>query len=223
MKNKIEDWTSTQNNHLLGHSDSVVVNDFMVDQQAHYKHFSTKITAHIHHVYIFNEITSPDKYYDLYSILANASENDLVVMHLNTPGGELRTAIQIISAMKASKAEIITSLEGEVASAGSLIFLSGDNFSVSENSVLMCHNYYMGAFGKGHEIGDRVNFYSSYFRNVAKKIYKGFLTDEEMKDLSSGKDIWLTSEQVVDRLNKRNKLINVENINKNVRNRKSKN
>lgn len=162
------------------------------------------IPVSLYHFYIIDEIGEPDSFLDLINTLKTAEEHDTVFIYLNTPGGSLQTTVQVISAMRQSRATIVTCLEGEVCSAGTLIFLSGHRHIVNPNCTFMIHNYSQWLGGKGNEVALRVKYSEHYFKKLAVDLYNGFLSEEEIEAVIEGKDYWMESEEVIERLNQRN-------------------
>jgi ATP-dependent protease ClpP protease subunit len=174
--------------------------DFISVDQRTIKSYKQVIPVTIYHFYIIDEIEDVKPYLELINTLKTAEKHDTIFIYLNTPGGSLYTAIQIISAIKQTEATVITSIEGSVCSAGTLIFLSGHKFMVNPNCTFMIHNYSHWTGGKGNEIAAQVKYQESYFKKLAKDIYGGFLTDTEITEMSEGKDFWFDSEEVLKRL-----------------------
>ena len=85
-----------------------------------------------HHFYIVGDLEEADEYIDLIDMLYKAGPEDTIIMHINTGGGLLDTAVHIIHAMKGCQATIVTCADGACYSAGSLILFSGDMISVGE-------------------------------------------------------------------------------------------
>lgn len=171
----------------------------MIDENM-IKYYKQEIRVNLHHFYIVDEIGDVREFLDLINILKTAEEHDTIFIYLNTPGGNLYTAIQIISAMRQSHATVITCLEGEVASAGTLIFLAGHKYVVNPNCTFMIHNYSHWVGGKGNEVAIRVRYSEQYFHKLATDLYGRFLTAEELSDVLNGKDLWMDSEDVLRRL-----------------------
>lgn len=165
------------------------------------KHYKQVIPISVHHFYITDEIGDTDKYFDLINTLKTSDAHDTVFIYLNTPGGDLMTTIQIISAMRQSQATVVTCLEGEVCSAGTLLFLAGERHIVNPHCSFMIHNYSHVLGGKGNEVSVKVKHYEEYFKDLANDLYGGFLTEQEINDVTQGKDIWLSSREVIKRLN----------------------
>lgn len=181
----------------------VIQNNTDADKIPQYKQ---TIPVNIYHFYIIDEIGDPVKYLDLINTLKTAEEHDTIFIYLNTPGGSLQTAVQILGAMRQSTATVVTCLEGEACSAGTLIFLAGDKHIVNANCTFMIHNYSGWMGGKGNEVALRVKYLELYFKKLATDLYKGFLSDDEIEAVVQGKDLWMDSDEVVNRLNVRNSI-----------------
>lgn len=162
------------------------------------------------HFYISEILAEPDKYIEMIHRIKTAGPTDVIYIYLNTPGGFLNTGIQIISAMNNSPAHIITVLEGEVCSLGTLIFLSGDEFMVNDHCMFMIHNYSSGPVGKGHELKAAVAALETEFTKMARSIYSPFLTDAEIDRVIQGEDIWMGSDEVRKRIDNMIKIMNRE-------------
>jgi hypothetical protein len=70
----------------------------------------------------------------------------------------------------------------------------------------MIHNYSGGTFGKGGEMMDQLTFESKWSENLFRDAYTDFLSAQEIKDVLKGQDLWLSADQVVERLNARQEL-----------------
>lgn len=175
------------------------------------KYYKQTLQVSIHHFYITKEIGDVEPFLDMINVLKTAEPHDTIFISLNTPGGKLHTAVQIISAIRQSQATVITSLEGFVASAGTLIFLAGHKYIVNPNCTFMLHNYSHGPLGKGNEVALQVRHMEEYFKKLARDLYSNFLTPSEIEELINGKDFWMESEEVLARLNPEKNAAMVEN------------
>lgn len=173
------------------------------------KYYKQALQVSVHHFYMVDEIGEVSPYLDMINVLKTAEQHDTIFIYLNTPGGNLYTAIQIISAIRQSSATVVTCLEGEVASAGTMIFLAGNKHVVNPNCTFMIHNYSTWFGGKGNEVASRMKYFESYFRKLAKDIYGHFLTEAELEEVVSGKDFWMESEEVLKRLGAENSAVSV--------------
>lgn len=149
-----------------------------------------------YHFYLHGTIGESEEYVDLLDTLYNASNQDVVILHLNTGGGYLDTAVEIIHAMVSTEATVITSADGLVASAGSLIFFAGSAFIVGTFCEVMLHDGSGGAMGKINENLKSAEFTSKRISNLYHKIYGRFFTHEEVENVLNGSDLYLDADDV---------------------------
>jgi len=169
------------------------------------------IAVTIYHFYITSEIKeNVEPYLDMINILKTAEAHDQIYIYINSVGGALSTTVQITAAMKQAQAHVVTVMEGEVCSAATFIFLSGDDYVVHDNCLFMIHNYSHGVIGKGKEVASRVKFSDIYFKTLANSYYTDFLTPEEIEDVCEDKDLWMGSDEVIERLKARGANVDTE-------------
>lgn len=155
--------------------------------------------------YITGMIESPKNYIKWFDLIRNCQENDVIVFHINSYGGDITTILQFIKAIKETKAKIIASIEGECSSAATMIFLIANEHYIEDNSIFMIHNYSGMAEGKGGEMYNRILFERKWSEDLIKVIYKDFLTEKEITDVLDNKDIWLSADEVMKRLENKKK------------------
>ena len=124
----------------------------------------------------------------------------MIVLHINSFGGDLFTAIQFMRVMSETKATIVASVEGACMSAATLIFLTAKHWEISNHSMFMFHNYSSMNIGKGGEMYDAIMHERSWSDKLLRDIYKDFLTKDEIDSILNNKDIWMTGEEVTKRL-----------------------
>jgi ATP-dependent Clp protease, protease subunit len=154
-----------------------------------------------YNIYFSHFIDNTYNFHEFFETLRKATKEDNINIHINSPGGYLNCTMQIINAMNECKALITTIIEGEACSAGSIIFLCGDIKIVKTYGIIMCHYFSGIVHGKGNEIVAKTTFYDKYYKSFFKKIYKNFLTDEEINRLIKGEDFWFSSDEIKKRLN----------------------
>lgn len=174
----------------------------MLPELRPYTHFQSSIVNNIHHFYLNEPVGDPQHYAEMIHIIRYSSEFDTIFIHINTVGGNAFTAIQLVQAMRESQAHVITSMEGQCYSAGTLIFLSGKEYIVQPHSMMMLHNYSSGIFGKGHEQRAQFEAHQKWFYNFMQEAYSLFITPEEFDKIIDGGDLWLDSTEVIGRLKK---------------------
>lgn len=169
------------------------------------KAFVNKSINSLHSFYLSGSIEEPSEYVAWFEIMRNASENDVIQLHINSYGGDLFTAIQFLRAIADTPAHVICSVEGACMSAATMIFLAADTFEVSEHSMFMFHNYSSMTHGKGGEMYDNIIHERKWSEHLLNRIYNGFLHDDEIASLLANKDIWMDGEEVLKRLTERQK------------------
>ena len=153
--------------------------------------------------YLCGEIKPAEDYVEWFQILRAAGETDIIYIRINSEGGDLFSALQLVRAIQESNATIVCSVEGICMSAATLIFLSADRFELSDHTMFMFHNYSSGTIGKGGEMYDQITHFRSWSEKLFDSFYKDFLTPEEIKSMLDNKDIWLDADEVAKRLEKR--------------------
>ena len=176
--------------------------DDLLDPKSGSTEFFTKNTSNSYEFYLSGEILEPENYTGWFDIMRNARPYDSIKLHINSCGGDLYSAIQFLRVMGESAGHITTSVEGACMSAATMIFLSGDAYEITPHSLFMFHNYSAGVFGKGGEMYDQLQFERAWSERFLGDVYKDFLTTEEIQAMLNNRDIWLTSEQVLERIGK---------------------
>jgi ATP-dependent protease ClpP protease subunit len=161
----------------------------------------SKVIGNLYEFYLSGEIEEASEYTEWFDTIRNARSTDTIKIYINSGGGDLYTALQFLRVMSETDAHVITSVEGACMSAATMIFLHGDEFEVTPHSLFMFHNYSAGVFGKGGEMFDQLQFERAWSENFLSEVYKDFLTPEEIQSMLHNKDIWMTSEQVMARIN----------------------
>jgi len=179
------------------------------------KLFASKPMATFHEFYLTGRIEEADEYISVFDMIRHASEEDVIKIYVNSPGGDLFTALQFGRAMGDSDATIIVSVEGQCCSAATIIALAADMVELSNHCVWMCHNYSSGMIGKGHELHSQAEFERDWSIKLMKDIYDGFLSESEIQRMLNGADLWMGADDVMERLNKRQKRIQKKNKSKN--------
>ena len=156
--------------------------------------------------YLTGEVLDADMYIDWFTTIRSATENDLIIIYINSIGGSGATAVQFLSVLEECDAQILMQVEGECYSAATLIFMKAHAFSIAPHSQFMFHNYSGGAIGKGGELEARITHQSVWSKNLLKDCYKHFFTDQEIQQILDGKDFWMEAEEVIMRMEKRTEL-----------------
>lgn len=119
----------------------------------------------------------------------------IIHLRLNTPGGEIYSAISVLDLIPNLKCKLYTYVDGCVASAGTFISLMGDRRFMGPHAFCLIHQLSGGVFGKFSEMEDTME----NCMNLMKFI-KGFYKDHTkipMKKLDEllKRDLFLSAEE----------------------------
>jgi len=155
----------------------------------------------IHNFYVYGEIVSDiGSYVDMITVMDLAEENDVINLYINTGGGSLESTISIVHAMLRSNAQIICHADGQIASAGTLIFFAGSSFVVYPFAHAMFHDGSTIIGGKFSENLKAAEATSGLIKKICMELYVPYFTKKEVKNILNGKDMYLTSEELHDRI-----------------------
>lgn len=150
--------------------------------------------------YLINEIRNIQDYLDFLREVENAKNEDVVKVHINNYGGALDVAMNIYDVLQQSKASIQISVEGACASAASMIMLAGNEWFIYPHAWVMIHSFSGVEYGKWNEMKASHEFSARVTENRFRKLYKNFLTDEEIEDCLKGKDFYFDNEETLNRI-----------------------
>ena len=168
-------------------------------------------TKNVFHLWLIDDVGDASCYMKWFDILQNASEDDLVVIHINSYGGQLMTAAQITTQIKICRAQVLCQIESACCSAATMIALACDGLYCYPHAYMMIHTSSGCSFGKQSDIKREEEFYNPWLENFFNETYKHFLTKKEIQEVLSGKDMWLHAPEVMERFKKRVDIINREN------------
>ena len=172
----------------------------------HLAYFESTKTNRCIKVYLDENIKEAKYYRSWLQSVDSLSEGDLILININSYGGQLDGAIAIINAIQNTDADVHASIEGVAASAASLIALAAPSISVSPYATMMVHSATFGAFGKQSDVISHASFVDKQVRTLMYSVYKDFLTDKELEEVIMGKEMWFDSEEIVRRLELRAEL-----------------
>lgn len=135
------------------------------------------------------------------NFMPNDERPDVLNLIINSPGGSLTAAWAIVDMMRGSAIPIRTIGLGQIASAGLLIFISGDKGfrSLTDNTSIMSHQFGWMNSGKQHELIATTVEYGNTHNRLLRHMCKctGLNKDEVIKKLMPANDVWLTADQAL--------------------------
>ena len=149
------------------------------------------------------DIDDSEDYQELMSIIRQASPHDIVEVYLETEGGLLDVGLQLIDELNRCPAQKYCYVSSGVASMGTMIFLGvdWDMVDVSPLATMLFHSVSYGSMGKHQELVEKVEYTQRLTEAVYKRFYKGFLTEDELTNITKNKaELSLLGDEVVARL-----------------------
>jgi ATP-dependent protease ClpP protease subunit len=154
--------------------------------------------GNLYKVFLTENIDNPGTYNQLLHLLDNVAPYNEVHFYLNNGGGAVDSAFMIIDAMDKCKAPITGFISGTVASATTIIALACNDLVVAPYTSFMAHNY---SHSTGHDSGNKIKAYVDFTDKELKRaftaLYKNFLTEEEIQDITHrDREVWLNDIEV---------------------------
>lgn len=167
-------------------------------QTAH--HYRQGAASLDHHYYLTGPIEAACNYLDLFQLLDESTPNDVIYLHLNGEGGDLFTTIQIIHKMRSCQGMVVTSAEGLIASAHSIIFFAGNGLAIADHCSFLLHDGSAGEMGKISDNLAGAQATSKLISGLYHDVYSKHFTFEEIERILLGVDCWMTSDEVFARV-----------------------
>jgi len=119
------------------------------------------------HIYFWCDVTKKtaldltlkltEVYHKMRSLTLVGDEITPVYIHINSYGGDLDAALGVVDTMESLKgdgAKIVTVIEGNAASAATLISVVGNDRRIRPNAYMRIHNFSTGISGKKNELDE---------------------------------------------------------------------
>ena len=174
----------------------------MFDQEKYPSIFATQIGTH-YQVSMQQVFGNPYLYDETIYLLQTASPHDVVSFTINSDGGDLMSLVALQNAIRMSEARIVMILLGTCASAGGAFFLTdADEYIVGSFTHMMIHNMICSVgYDDTQKIATRAKFNESLNTRFVKESYHGFLTEQEIHDVTfNSKELYLDEFEIRERL-----------------------
>lgn len=151
-------------------------------------------------VYLHGAINEPQQWYEHYAVYKSAGPDDIIKLYINSPGGNMATAMEYITHMRACAAPIMAIIGMDCASAATAIALAADGWETNSFSTFLVHGFSYGIGGNAAHVGNHASFNTKLNQRFIREIYGSFLTDEEVADILKGVDVLIDSDDLNKRL-----------------------
>lgn len=143
--------------------------------------------------------------------IRSAGPNDILEIHVaDNPGGSAGTIVTIVHALLSTPAHTVCILNGNCASASTFLPLVCAETVVGPYATMMCHSCAGGSGGIMANQERSAVFFSKLYSELMDDIYSNFLSESELDDLKKGLEIYLDSDAIQERLERRAQLLQEE-------------
>ena len=159
----------------------------------------TKTIIHTedNNLYFQGEITPESCFYlqqNLIKLQKRENENQFINFYIQSIGGSLLPTFGVIDIMKLSRIPIYTFVNGYVASAATLLSVSGQKRYITKNSMMLVHSLRTSIGEVNYQLLEDHYYNSVSMMNIIKKIYKEKSTiDDYHLEYLLQHDYWLNS------------------------------
>jgi len=131
---------------------------------------------------------------------SNVIDGDRLELHLSCPGGELEATFHLINSLALMfGANISTFLTSSAYSGAAFLFLLGSQRFIFEESSMLIHTYSGGAFGKSGDLLHDATHNTKRYKKALNKFFSPYLSKKEIKQVMTGKDLYLDAIEMIDR------------------------
>lgn len=160
--------------------------------------------------YLDDEVTDPSDYRELFQMLYNAGQDDVVRLIISNYGGSLTTCVAITNAIRSCKAHTVGVLTSVAYSAAGAIWLACESQEVHNHVGFMGHDGQGGTYGSLHQQKLHVEHTMAILRSLYEDVYEHFLSPEEIETVLRNGDLWITEKEIITRLENRQKAFEEE-------------
>ena len=161
----------------------------------------------------FNErgIMGVSEHLEELNAIYSAGSDDVIEIRVSgCPGGSADTIQTIIHALIATPAHTVCVLSGTNSSAATMIPLVCSEVITTPYTSMMCHSVSGGNFGTMANQERSAVFFSKLYSDFTEDIYSNFLSPSELDDLKKGLEIYLSADEIEERLQRRAELLAAE-------------
>lgn len=154
-------------------------------------------------------IGGPEEHYDQLETLKHANEGELFVCTFSSnPGGSYSGILAWKNALEGTQAHTVAILEGDLASASTIIPLYFDEIHVTPFTTFMVHSANLGiSRGTACNVERSAAFQAKQVERFLRESYEGFLTEVEIQKVLDGVELYMNDEEIQERLDKRREIL----------------
>ena len=153
---------------------------------------------------ITSDFDSSDTYDEIVALLSSATESDEIVWNISSYGGFVNSLQMLLGWKAMCPAHQTHVLHSNADSCASVFFLSdADQYIVGDGATMFLHEIQAGVSGTTSNMIRHMEHLKETNESFIKRSYSGFVSEEEMDQILMGVEVFLTAEQIRDRLTSR--------------------
>ena len=163
-------------------------------------------------IFLQKEIDSIEHHMDQIEAIRDAQEGDLVEVYcISNRGGYIDTIVPLCNALATTPAHTVCYVEGHNSSAGTFPAMIAQEVHVGAYASFMLHCAQGGGgYGTLVNNAESARFFEKQYSQLLEDVYYGFISPEEAKALHEGRELYLDSEAIRERLQRRMELLEAE-------------
>ena len=163
-------------------------------------------------IFLQKEIDSIEHHMDQIEAIRDAQEGDLVEVYcISNRGGYIDTIVPLCNALATTPAHTVCYIEGHNSSAGTFPAMIAQEVHVGAYASFMLHCAQGGGgYGTLVNNAESARFFEKQYSQLLEDVYYGFISPEEAKALHEGRELYLDSEAIRERLLRRVELLEAE-------------
>ena len=155
-------------------------------------------------VNITDDFDTPDCYSEVVALLNSATENDTIKFNICSSGGYLKSLNMLLGFKQMCPARQEHILFSEASSAATAFFLSdADKYIIGDRASFMIHEIQFGSGGTSSNVQRHTSHVFKENEDFVRETYSNFLSEQEVKDVLRGVELYIGANEIRERLQKR--------------------
>jgi ATP-dependent protease ClpP protease subunit len=148
---------------------------------------------------VVEEFEHLDQFEYIVDAFREASEDDVIIIDLASPGGSLEAIIPLLNAIKNRHCLFVVNIISDIASAATFLPMLADQVNLNDYVTIMLHNVSYGMQGSAASNNSYVMHTTSLTKEIISEFYKGFLTEVELKEILSDGTRYMNKQEFIGR------------------------
>ena len=127
--------------------------------------------------------------------IENLGDVENIILHINSPGGSVFSAVAIANTLKNHKAKITANIDGLAASAATIITSACDTVKMPKNALFMVHNPITFAYGNNQDMKKTLEMLDKVKDSIIETYLNKAKTDKETLSELMDNETWMNAEE----------------------------